>query len=87
MENNFLKVYGNNNHETLTNWFNDLWEQAQDFDAALMTELKFSWAINLVNPYDIYIKTLYELVKDRLENESAPIIWDKDMVHLCSFAN
>jgi hypothetical protein len=34
-----------------------------------MNEMKKSWAAVPVRPYDIYMKTLYTLVKDRLEGE------------------
>lgn len=80
-------VHGNANHEALSGWFKELWDDSRDFDEALMHELKRSWAIGvvgehngqeiLVRPYDIYMKTLYELVKDRLEGEGKrEILWD-----------
>jgi len=40
-----------------------------------MHEMKQSWAVAVVRPYDIYMKTLYALVKDRLEGED-----DKDVL-------
>jgi len=83
-------VHGNANHEALVNWFEELWDEARDFDAALMNELKRSWAVGVVDerdgvevlarPYDIYMKTLYELVKDRLEEaERREILWEDDI--------
>ena len=70
-------VQGNDNHEQLGNWFERLWEEAQDFEAHLMEELKQSWAASLATPYDIYMKTLYTLVSDRLdEGEDKEILWD-----------
>jgi len=62
-------VHGNQNHAELARWFEELWDEALPFDATLMQELKQSWAVQTVSPYDIYMKTLYELVKDRLEDE------------------
>ena len=62
-----MVVHGNNNHAELTRWFEELWEEAQDFDEQLMQELRQSWALAEVSPYDIYLKTLYALVKDKLE--------------------
>ena len=42
--------------------------------------MKSSWAIAPVSPYDIYMKTLYELVKDRLEGgDEADILWEDDI--------
>jgi hypothetical protein len=32
-------VHGNANHAGLVDWFDKIWDQAQDFDAALMNEL------------------------------------------------
>jgi superfamily II DNA/RNA helicase len=62
-------VQGNDNHAELVRWFEGLWKEAQEFDEALMLEMKHSWAVAKVRPYDIYMKTLYALVKDRLEGE------------------
>ena len=68
------------NHGKLTEWFEDLWSEAEDFQAYLMDELKQSWAANLARPYDIYMKTLYTLLKDRLEGgEAAEILWDDEI--------
>jgi len=79
-------VHGSDNHEVLVKWFDELWDEAQDFDEALLHELKQSWALNPVTPYDIYVKTLYTLVKDRLEEEEAPrVIWDREMPDLTDF--
>jgi HKD family nuclease/superfamily II DNA or RNA helicase len=80
-------VQGNQNHGELVRWFDDLWKEAQEFDETLMTELKESWAVALVRPYDIYLKTLYTLVRDRLEGEDEQeLLWDDDIFRkLASF--
>lgn len=73
-------VQGNQNHHELTRWFDDLWKEARDFNETLITELKESWAAADVRPYDIYMKTLYALVRDRLESEEElELIWDDDI--------
>lgn len=73
-------VQGNDNHEELVAWFEQLWDEAQDFDETLMHEMQQSWAMAQVSPYDIYMKTLYELVKDRLEGaEDVEILWDDEI--------
>ena len=73
-------VQGNGNHAELCRWFDELWDEAQDFDESLMEVMKSSWAIAPVTPYDIYMKTLYELVKDRLEGgDEADILWEDDI--------
>lgn len=90
-------VHGNANHAELVNWFDTLWDEGQDFDAALMDELKRSWAGGVaaetdgqpspVTPHDIYLKTLYELVRDRLEGgEKQEVLFEDDITrHLADF--
>jgi len=80
-------VQGNQNHGELVRWFDDLWKESQEFDETLMMELKESWAAAEVRPYDIYMKTLYSLVRDRLESEDeAELLWDDDIFRkLASF--
>jgi superfamily II DNA or RNA helicase len=69
-------IHGNDNHQQLTNWFDELWDLAEDFDAVLMQEMKQSWVMNIATPYDVYMKTLYHLVRDRLELAPVDIIID-----------
>ena len=66
-------VSGNANQEQLRKWFDELWDEADDFDKSLMEEMQTSWALATVSPYDIYMKTLYELVKNRLEQDEDSI--------------
>ena len=61
-------IHGNDNHTELKHWFEELWDEGKDFSADLMREMQQSWAIYLASPYDIYMKTLYYLVRDRLED-------------------
>jgi hypothetical protein len=73
-------VHGSDNHAQLCRWFEELWADAHDFDSALMEELRQSWAAAVVKPYDIYMKTLYALVADRLDEEAkAEILWDDEI--------
>ena len=73
-------VQGNANHAELVRWFEDLWQEAQEFDEALMQEMKASWAVAPVRPYDVYMKTLYALVRDRIEGgEDRDLLWDDDI--------
>ncbi len=65
-------IHGNNNHLELKDWFEKLWDEGEDFDRDLMREMKKSWAVTLASPYDIYMKTLYHLVRGRLENDDIP---------------
>lgn len=81
-----VKVYGDNNHQAVTEWFESLWAEAQEFDEFLLHELKQSWAMNIVRPYDVYIKTLYNLVKSQLEGPSpAEILTAAEMPELAEF--
>ena len=73
-------VQGAANHAELCRWFDKLWDEAEDFDESLMEAMKASWGFALVKPYDIYMKTLYELVKDRLEGgDDREILWEDDI--------
>ena len=63
-----VEVRGSGNHEQLTAWFKSLWDEAEDFDALLMRELKSSWALIELTPFELYVKVLVELVRDRLEH-------------------
>lgn len=75
-------VHGNDNHADLTAWFNELWDESEDFDATLMEEMKRSWALAPVRPYDIYMKTLYTLVQDRIEGtEGSEVLWDDEITN------
>jgi len=77
---------GNANHEKLSVWFNELWKESDDFNAELLNAINDSWALNQVRPYDIYIKTLYNLLKDRLETERArELLWEYTMPPLTDF--
>jgi superfamily II DNA/RNA helicase/HKD family nuclease len=75
-----VMVHGNENHQQLSRWFEDLWGDAQDFDELFMQELRHSWAAALAKPYDIYMKTLYALVSDRLdEGDKSEILLDDEI--------
>ncbi len=73
-------VHGNANHEALTRWFEELWAEAQDFEAHLMRELRLAWPLAQVTPYEVYLKTLYELTRDQLEEaEAEEFLWRDDI--------
>ncbi|HDQ99129.1 MAG TPA: helicase, partial [candidate division WOR-3 bacterium] len=50
-----LSLAGLSSNTELVRWFDALWQEAEDFDTALMTELTESWAARPVSPYDIYM--------------------------------
>jgi superfamily II DNA or RNA helicase len=73
-------VHGNQNHAALSEWFQVLWDEAEPFDDHLMQELRGSWPLVQVTPYEIYLKTLYELVRDRLEEgAAAEFLWQTEI--------
>src|ERR1035441_9048922 len=77
-----VMVHGNGNHEELVHWFEELWDEAEPFDEALMQEIQQSWAMAPVRPYDVYMKTLYTLVRDRIEgDDDKEILWDDEMAN------
>lgn len=74
-------VHGNANHAELTRWFQELWSEALPFDEQLMEEMRASWALAEVTPYEIYLKTLYELVRGRLEEADEEVfLWHHDIM-------
>jgi len=73
-----VKVHGDANHAELTRWFEKLWDESQDFEAQLMQELRASWPLALVTPYEVYLKTLYELVHDQLEGAVGEALLEQD---------
>ena len=59
-----------------------LWNESEDFDEALMQEIQQSWAMAPVRPYDVYMKTLYTLVRDRIEgDDDRDILWDDEIAN------
>ena len=73
-------VHGNNNHWQLVRWFDELWAESDPFDDRLMQEIQMSWAMAPVRPYDVYMKTLYTLVKDRIEgDDEGDLLWDDEI--------
>ena len=74
-----VKVHGDDNHAELSRWFEALWADAQDFEAHLMQELRQSWPLAQVTPYEVYLKTLYELVREQLTGaETEEFLWQEE---------
>ncbi len=75
-------VHGNSNHWELVRWFDELWAESENFDEQLMQEIQQSWAMAPVRPFDVYMKTLYTLVRDRIEgDDSSNILWDDEIAN------
>lgn len=57
-------------HAQVSAWFDSLWEEAEDLRPELLRTINNSWALNrTVTPWEIYIKTLYNLFRDQLEGD------------------
>lgn len=79
-------VHGNENYKQLNTWFDRLWKDAVPFEQALMDEIRESWAGDKYTPYDIYLSTLYHLVRDRLTfSDEHALLWDSHMPPLTPF--
>lgn len=78
-----LNVYvhdNGENHREITNWFNTLWNEAEDFNEQFLDELKESWVLKQATPEDIYYKTIYTLLKDRLEaTDDKSFLWTNEI--------
>lgn len=73
-------VHGAENHAQLAAWFDRLWEEAFPFDQLLLEQLRACWAAVQVRPYDIYMKSLFALVGDRLEGRAGDgVLWDDEI--------
>jgi len=72
-------IEGNDEHEYLTNWFGRLWEESEEFDKEFFEELSSSWALNYPTPYEVYLKILYHLAKDRIEDSEELVLEDSEI--------
>ncbi len=68
-------VRGNENYKGRENWFDEIWNESTDFKGEFLNAIDNSWALKTVNPYDIYIMTLYYLVQSRMKYRSQ-VLWD-----------
>jgi superfamily II DNA or RNA helicase len=74
-------VRGTENYAGIRSWFDDLWGQSEEFGAQILDVIRSSWASDTIRPYDIYMKTLYSLLNDRLDEDvSKEILWDDEIV-------
>jgi superfamily II DNA/RNA helicase/HKD family nuclease len=73
-------VHGNANHAGLAEWFQALWDEAEPFEVHLMEELGQAWPLAAITPYELYLKTLYELVREQLDGAGdAPYLWQDEI--------
>jgi superfamily II DNA/RNA helicase len=72
-------IEGNDEHEYLKNWFGRLWDESEDFSEEFFEELSNSWALNYPTPYQVYLKILYHIVKERIEDSEELVLEDSDI--------
>ena len=75
-------VRGQKNYEELNDWFDRLWEEAVPFQETISNTLEESWALKTVSPYDVYIMTLYHLVKSSLQRHTEQIWFWTDQAYM-----
>ncbi|HRR96882.1 MAG TPA: phospholipase D-like domain-containing protein, partial [Candidatus Ratteibacteria bacterium] len=62
-----VAVNGDENHDTLLNWFNERWEKAEDFTSLAIEALGNSWVLineiapEKVTPFRVYLRILHEI--------------------------
>ncbi|MGC9361062.1 MAG: helicase-related protein, partial [Anaerolineae bacterium] len=75
-----VMVHGDANHAALVDWFDRLWDESEPFEQHLIDVLQDAWPLAQVTPYEIYLKTLWELVRDRIEAEdTAGPLWRSEI--------
>ena len=72
-------INGNDEHQYLAQWFERLWEESEDFNKEFFEELKNSWALNYPTPYEVYLKILYHIVKDRVEDSGELVLEESEI--------
>jgi hypothetical protein len=75
-----LPVSGHEAYGEALRWFDRLWEEAVDASDLLADEIRRSWLGGLASPYDVYMKTLYTLVRDRVELDPVEAFLDEDVL-------
>ena len=64
----------------LARWFDGLWTDAEDVSSKLADEIRQSWLGSLATPYDVYMKTLHALVRERVEFDPDESLLDDDVI-------
>ena len=78
-----VKIANPNDYIEVKAWFDKLWDDSEDFNELFMNAIQESWFQKKVTPYDIYIKTLYNLVKERIniKEHSALTAFDQSILY------
>lgn len=62
-----VKITNQNDYHDVKKWFAEIWEQSEPFSKELMEMVESSWVQQQATPFEIYIKTLYNLIKERVD--------------------
>ena len=79
-------VEGKQETAALRRWFDGLWKKAMPLEEFLQAVLENSWALRAYAPHDIYLKTMFELVRGTItDDDEAPPLVDELSHHLTEF--
>jgi len=62
-----VKITNQNDFEDVKKWFDGIWDESEPFNDNLMDMVEQSWVQQQATPYEVYIKTLYNLIKERVQ--------------------
>ena len=65
-----LVTFDEADYTHLSNWFDRLWDEAEEFTENFEYILGNSWAGKTFSPYDVYVKGMYHEMKERLGKDS-----------------
>jgi len=70
-----LRTLHPSDYDQLKSWFENLWNEGLEYTEKFEIILNNSWAGKTYSPYDVYIKSIYHEVKDRLggQHEFDPV--------------
>ena len=60
-------IQNDNDVDALARWFEELWDDSVEVTEACLQELNRSWPLAKTPPYHVYLKVLYELFRDELD--------------------
>ena len=69
-----LVTFDEADYTHLSNWFDRLWDEAEEFTENFEYILGNSWAGKTFSPYDVYVKGIYNEMKERLGKDSEKMI-------------
>lgn len=70
--------------DEVNTWFDNLWADSEPFDQNLINLIESSWAEYHPTPYELYLKVIYEIAKDKL-SESEELEEDENIPNLYNY--